>query len=124
MLTPSEIGTAIVLTGGVLAVLWQWVIRPLLALARKADDVETIRAALTPNHGTSVADVVASSRRGIDRLEEALAEHCRRADARMAEMAEHIAATNHRLDRALEIIAGAPVRADDPPRCERTRAGD
>lgn len=107
-----------------LAGLWQWILRPLLVMARRADDVETIRAALTPNSGTSVADVVRQSREGIARVEDALTEHCRRADRRMADLAEHIAATNHRLDRALEIIAGAPVRADDHPRCERTRAGD
>ena len=87
-------------------------------------DLETVRAALTPDSGTSVRDMVHESRDGITRLEEALAEHRRQANARMAEMAEHIGATNSRLDRALEIIAGAPARAGDhPPRVERTRTG-
>ena len=93
-------------------------------LQRWLADLETVRAALTPDSGTSVRDMVHESRDGIARLEEALAEHCRQANARMSEMAEHIGATNHRLDRALEIIAGAQVRDGDQPRMARTRVGD
>jgi hypothetical protein len=112
----------ILAAGAVLALVWRGVLRPLREIAAAVGDLVEIRAALTPDHGTSVADIIDASSVGIARIEAGLADHCHHADMRMRDLATEVARVNTRTDRALELLAGAPVRVSD--RADRTRSTD
>lgn len=112
--------SGLVAATAVIAAVWQWIIRPLWVVARKVDDLEHIRHALTPNSGTSVADLVRATQHAavaaeeaMGRLESSMADHRALTDRRLVALNERVSTTNARIDRALEILAGAPTRAGD-----------
>ena len=103
--------------------LWRLLLKPLLALAARAQDVEDIRKALTPNSGTSMHDFVEDTRKAVSRVEHALAEHCKDAGKRMDGITDGVAATNLRIDRLSDSLAGVRMRREDRAGI-RTRAAD
>lgn len=114
--------------GALCALVWTG-IKAADRIGRRARDWEAVVAALTPNHGTSVHDLVArmadlaeAGAVAVARVEAGLADHCRQAGKRMEAIELAVQAANSRTDRALELLAGAPVRATD--RAAHTRAAD
>ena len=108
---------------GSLVALWRLLLKPLLALAARAQDVEDIRKALTPDSGTSMHDFVEDTRAAVQRVEHALAEHCKDAGKRMDGITDGVAATNLRIDRLSDSLAGVRMRREDRAGI-RTRSTD
>lgn len=121
----STNGVLLLLTGllGSLWGLWRLLLRPLLLLADKVQDIETMRKALTPNSGTSVHDFVRETRSAVGRLEGALVAHCEDAGCRMDSITGAVTATNERIDRLADSLAGVRMRREDREGM-RTRATD
>ena len=114
---------ALVALLGSLVALWRLLLKPLLALAGKVGDIEDIRKALTPNSGTSMHDFVEDTRQAVSRVESALQAHCIDAGKRMDSITDGVAATNLRIDRLGDSLAGVRMRREDRADI-RTRATD
>ncbi len=120
--TNGALALLVALLGSVVA-LWRLLLKPLLALAARAQDVEDIRKALTPNSGTSMHDFVEDTRQAVSRVESALQAHCMDAGKRMDGITDGVAATNLRIDRLSDSLAGVRMRREDRVGI-RTRATD
>lgn len=118
----STLAALLALLGSMWA-LWRLLLKPLLALADKVGDIETMRKALTPNSGHSMSDFVTETRLAVDRVEQALTEHCRDAGCRMDSITDAVTATNGRIDRLSDALTGVRMRHEDRTGI-RTRSTD
>lgn len=103
----------IIALGGALTVLKVWVWEPVNHEADFREDLREILAALTPDHGESLADFIAQTKSTATRIEDALEAHCKDAASRMDATASAIAMTNLRIDHLVHSLAGVALRRED-----------